>query len=75
MSKKKVKTLIEYRKENNGVAEMFIVNEEEEIETCYGTDVFKITPKHIEALKSGKQLYFLENDGEYAGVIFMGEEE
>lgn len=70
----KVKELIESRKKHDCLDTFYIVDEEDDVYECWGMDVFKITLKDIEALKNGKQLYFLESDGEYAGVIYLEEE-
>ena len=70
----KVKKLIEVSKKHDSIDNFYIVSEEDEVYSCWGMDVFKITSKEIEALKNGKKLYFLENVGEYAGVIYLGEE-
>lgn len=70
----KVKTLLE-NVDKDEIDGVYIVDEEEKVDTCYGMDVFKITLKDIEALKNGKYLYFLENGGEYSAVMFLGEEE
>lgn len=71
--KDKVKTLIDSYRKDDFIDKFSVVNEEDEVDTCWGVQVFKITLKDIEALKSGKRLYF--NNDEYAGVIFLGEEE
>lgn len=71
----KVKELIENSKKHDFQDNFCIVDEEDEVYTCFGMDVFKITPKDIEALQSGKRLYFLENGGEYSAVMFLGGEE
>ena len=70
-----MKAIIDLYKKYDMIDDFLIVSEEDDVDTCFGMDVFKITPKDIEALKNGKQLYFLENGGEYAGVIFLGEED
>ena len=69
-----IKKLIENCKKHDCIDDFYIVSEEDEVYQCWGMDVLKITSKEIEALKSGKHLYFLENCGEYAGVIYLGEE-
>lgn len=69
----KVKTLLE-EIDKDDIDDVYVVDEEEVVDACYGMDVFKITLKDIEALKNGKYLYFLENGGEYSAVMFLGEE-
>lgn len=70
----KVETLLK-NVDKDEITGVYIVDEEEKVDTCWGMDVFKITTKDIEALKNGKYLYFLENGGEYSAVMFLGEEE
>ena len=70
----KVKTLLE-KIDKDDIDGVYIVDEEEKVDTCFGMDVFKITFKDIEALKNGKYLYFQENGGEYSAVMFLGEGE
>ena len=46
-----------------------IVTRKDEVCAMFGIDTLKLTEEHIEALRSGKCLYF--TDGEYAHLLYM----
>lgn len=49
-----------------------IVKRTDKVCTLCGIDTLKLTEEHIEALRSGKCLYF--TDGEYAHLLYMKSE-
>lgn len=64
-----VKELINDKSYENDTCEL--VDNYTNVNTMWGIDTVKITDADIEALKSGKCLYF--NDGEYATVLYYDE--
>lgn len=49
-----------------------VVTRTDKVCAMWGIDTLKLTEEHIEALRSGKCLYFA--DGEYAHLIYMEKE-
>lgn len=48
---------------------LYILEDYEEPDPCYGMDEFYISDEQLEALKEGKRLYLTVNAQEYAVVI------
>lgn len=46
-----------------------VVTRTDKVCAMWGIDTLKLTEEHIEALRSGKCLYF--TDGEYAHLLYM----
>ena len=53
-------------------SEVEIVSRTDKVCAMFGIDTLKLTEEHIEALRSGKCLYF--TDGEYAHLLYMKRE-
>lgn len=49
-----------------------IVTRTDKVYAMFGIDTLKLTEEHIEAIRSGKCLYF--TDGEYAHLLYMNRE-
>ena len=56
----------------NTFDELQVVNRDDEVDECYGTDgIFNLTEEHIKALREGKVLY--SDCWEYFHLIIMKE--
>lgn len=53
------------------MSDFTILSKNKKVDECYGLEAFYITKEEIDALLSGKKLYSIVNDGEYAITIQM----